>query len=103
MSADIAARLLNGVATGDASAFETLYTVTCAKMYGTVARIIRRRTPKSIELMADIYLDFWKRSGQFVSSGQTSLGWMSTIARRHAVAFARDPSEIGATGSEIIE
>ena len=56
--------LLTAVGKGNATAFESLYSATCAKLYGVVLRILRRH-----DLAADVveqaYLQIWRRAGEF--------------------------------------
>lgn len=76
--------LLNDISRGDKAAFEQLYRATCAKLYGIVLRIVRRRELAD-ELLQDVYLRVWKHAGQFDALRSSPITWMATIARNCAL------------------
>jgi RNA polymerase sigma-70 factor, ECF subfamily len=83
-------RLIASVAQRDVAAFEELYKGTCAKLYGVVLRILRRR-----DLAADIieqaYLEIWETAARYDPEQASPLAWMVAIARRRAIDLARTP------------
>jgi RNA polymerase sigma-70 factor, ECF subfamily len=86
--------LLAAVTKGDGAAFERLYAVTCAKLYGVVMRIVRRHD-LAADVMEEAYLQIWKSAGDFNPANSTPLAWMVAIARRLAIDVSRRPSSDG--------
>jgi len=86
--------LLTAVGKRNATAFESLYSATCAKLYGVVLRILRRH-----DLAADVveqaYLQIWRRAGEFNPAQITPLAWMVAIARGLAIDGSRRPRTDG--------
>src|SRR5918992_3845072 len=80
--------LLAAVSKGDADAFERLYAVSCAKLYGVVLRIVRRHD-LAADVMEESYLELWRRAGEFDPAQATPLAWMVGIARGRAIDVAR--------------
>jgi RNA polymerase sigma-70 factor (ECF subfamily) len=95
--------LLAAVSKGDASAFERLYAVTGAKLYGVVLRILRR-PELAADVMEDAYLHIWKRAGEYDPTQQSPVAWMVAIARSKAIDLARQPREdAGGAEAEIVD
>jgi RNA polymerase sigma-70 factor (ECF subfamily) len=82
--------LLAAVAKGDALAFERLYAITCAKLYGVVLRILRRHD-LAAEVLEDAYLQIWRGASEFDRAQAAPLAWMVAVARRLAIDAARRP------------
>jgi RNA polymerase sigma-70 factor, ECF subfamily len=85
--------LLAAVAKGDTIAFERLYQATCAKLYGTVIRILRRADLAN-EVLQEVYLKVWNSAARFDPAAASPINWMVAIARNHAIDFARKEAEI---------
>ena len=83
--------LLAAVARGDASAFERLYSTTCAKIYGVVLRILRRHE-LAADAMEETYGQVWRTAGEFDPALSSPVAWMVAIARRRAIDLARNPN-----------
>jgi RNA polymerase sigma-70 factor (ECF subfamily) len=95
--------LLAAVSKGDASAFERLYTATCAKVYGVVLRILRRHD-LAANVMEEAYLEVWKRAGEYNPSQSTPIAWIVGIARTRAIDVARQPRPAAAdAGAEVVD
>jgi len=95
--------LLAAVAKGDPAAFERLYGVTCAKLYGVVLRILRRQD-LAADVMEEAYLQIWHSAGEFNPANSTPLAWMVAIARRLAIDLSRGPQPAATDGEpEIVD
>ncbi|MCH9809470.1 MAG: sigma-70 family RNA polymerase sigma factor [Alphaproteobacteria bacterium] len=75
-------------ATGDRAAFSRLYDATSAKLYGVIIRIVRDRA-RSDDLLQEVYLRIWQRSGSFNPDRASPITWMATIARNAAIDEVR--------------
>jgi RNA polymerase sigma-70 factor, ECF subfamily len=82
--------LLAAVARGEAAAFERLYAATCAKIYGVVLRILRRRD-LAADVMEETYLQIWSSGAEYDPALSNPIAWMVAIARRKAIDLARNP------------
>ena len=85
--------LLAAVAKGDRAAFERLYQATCAKLYGTAIRILRRADLAN-EVLQEAYLEVWNSAARFDPAAASPINWMVAIARDHAIDLARREAEI---------
>ncbi len=76
--------LLARVASKDAAAFEQVYDVTCAKLYGIILRILRRRDLAD-EVLQEVFVKIWERAADFDPARSSPITWMATIARNRAL------------------
>ena len=84
--------LIASVAKGDEAAFESLYEVTRAKLFGVVLRILRRRDLAE-EVVQEAYVKIWNSAAQFNPSMGSPVTWMVAIARNRAIDVARKRGE----------
>lgn len=82
------AQALTQCAAGDETAFEKVYDMTSAKLYGLACRVLKDRA-QAEEVCQEVYLEIWRRSADFDPSRGSALGWMLTIAHRRAVDRVR--------------
>lgn len=83
--------LLLASAEGDESSFSELYRRTSAKLFGVVLRICVDRGVAE-DVLVDVYLTIWHRSGAFDAGRASPITWMATIARNRAIdAMRRQP------------
>ena len=82
--ADDLTRLLSRVALRDTAAFAALYKETSAKLYGVVARILKRGDVAA-DVLQETYVRVWEKAGEFDSNKGSPLAWMATIARNRAL------------------
>lgn len=75
-------------AKSDRAAFSKLYDASAAKLYGVIVRIVRDR-PRSDDLLQEVYLKIWQRSGTFNPDRASPITWMATIARNAAIDEVR--------------
>lgn len=79
--------LLRRTATGDRTAFATLYRSTSAKLYGLVSRILP--SGEASEALQEAYVKIWERAADFDANKGSPLAWMATVARNKALDVAR--------------
>ncbi|MFZ1412492.1 MAG: ECF RNA polymerase sigma factor SigK [Micropruina sp.] len=82
------ASALTQCASGDETAFEKVYDMTSAKLYGLTCRVLRDRA-QAEEVCQEVYLEIWRRSADFDPARGSALAWMLTIAHRRAVDRVR--------------
>lgn len=76
--------LISRTAMRDRPAFSQLYQHTSAKLFGICLRILKDR-PDAEEALQEIYVKIWRNSDRFATGGASALGWVSAIARNHAI------------------
>jgi RNA polymerase sigma-70 factor (ECF subfamily) len=86
------ANLLAAIGNGDQAAFERLYVLTRAKLYGIVLRILRRGDLAE-EVLQDTYLKVWRNAREFDPQRASPITWMVAIARNRAIDLVRRKSE----------
>jgi RNA polymerase sigma-70 factor (ECF subfamily) len=80
--------LLVRVARQDRVAFAEVYRATSAKLYGIILRICRRRELAD-EMLQEVYIKVWERSGDFDPARASPITWLATIARNRALDEVR--------------
>jgi RNA polymerase sigma-70 factor (ECF subfamily) len=80
--------LMRRVAAHDTKAFAELYRRTQSKLYGVVARILRRGD-QSGEALQEAYVRIWEKAAEFDPAKGSPLAWMATIARNRAIDEVR--------------
>jgi RNA polymerase sigma-70 factor (ECF subfamily) len=81
-------RLLAACALNDRKAFSHLYSITSAKLYGVVLRILNREDWAQ-DCLQDAYIKVWNNAGNYRSHLAAPLTWMSAIARNQALDLLR--------------
>jgi RNA polymerase sigma-70 factor, ECF subfamily len=89
------AGLLARVALRDRAAFTRLYSLTSAKLFGVVLRILRDRA-EAEEALQEVYVRVWLRAGQYAAGRARPMTWLITIARNHAIDLVRMRAAQGA-------
>jgi RNA polymerase sigma-70 factor (ECF subfamily) len=79
----------------DRSAFQRLYRLTSAKLFGICLRICGEREAAE-DVLQEVYLLVWKRAGAFEPGRASPITWLATIARNRAIDWrrARGPREL---------
>ncbi|MES9944493.1 sigma-70 family RNA polymerase sigma factor [Candidatus Thiodiazotropha sp. CDECU1] len=80
--------LLAACALNDRKAFSRLYSITSAKLYGVVLRILNREDLAQ-DCLQDAYIKVWNNAGNYRSHLAAPLTWMSAIARNQALDLLR--------------
>ena len=73
---------------GDRAAFETLYKLTSAKLFGVCLRIFPER-PDAEEALQDAYLTIWNRAATFESGRASPVSWLVAVTRNRAIDRVR--------------
>jgi RNA polymerase sigma-70 factor (ECF subfamily) len=80
--------LVERVAVGYEPAFNSLYTATCDRVYGTVQHIVQNASLSS-EVTQDVFVELWRYASRYDSSMGSVMTWTLTIARRRAIDRVR--------------
>ena len=80
--------LLARVALGDRAAFQSLYELSSAHLFGAALRILHTR-PLAEEAVQDAYVQIWQRAGSYRSDKAQANTWMSAILRYRALDLLR--------------
>lgn len=73
---------------GDRGAFETLYKLTSAKLFGVCLRIFPER-PDAEEALQDAYLTIWNKAATFESGRASPVSWLVAVTRNRAIDRVR--------------
>lgn len=78
------------VATGaeDRAAFQAVYRMTSAKLFGICLRICGDRQAAE-DVLHEVYILIWKRAGAFEPGRASPISWLATIARNRAIDWRR--------------
>lgn len=83
----ISAALIKRVASGDESAFATLYDTTCGLIYGLLLRILgNSETAKQI--LVAVYKEVWEQAATY-DEREKPMTWLITMAHSNAIARLR--------------
>lgn len=80
--------LLVEVAHGEERSFTELYRCTSARIFGLVHRIVRDRA-MSEEVTQEVFLQVWRKAGEYRPALGSPLTWLLTLAHRRAVDRVR--------------
>jgi RNA polymerase sigma factor (sigma-70 family) len=92
------AALMAGVTAADRRAFDELYRVTSATLFGTVLRICRDRSLGE-EVLQEVYISVWRQASRFDAAQGRVLPWLTAIARHRAIDALRHKASQPATVS----
>jgi RNA polymerase sigma-70 factor (ECF subfamily) len=76
--------LLSAIARGDSSALGRLYDRYSAILFGLVSRILGDRS-EAEDVLQEVFLQVWKKAGDFDERRGRALQWMATVARNRAL------------------
>ena len=79
---------LIGTGEQDRPAFQQLYRLTSAKLFGVCLRICGDRQAAE-DVLHEVYLTIWKRAGAFEPGRASPISWLATIARNRAIDWVR--------------
>lgn len=79
---------LLAVAGGDRAAFETLYRLTSAKLFGVCLRISGKRSDAE-DVLQETYTAVWHKAGLYDAERASPITWLVMIARNKAIDRAR--------------
>lgn len=92
------AELLSQSALKNQNAFNNLYKLTAAKLYGVALRILRRQDWAE-EVLQECYVNIWNHAGDYALAKSAPLTWMTSIVRNRCLDWLRRP-HTEATGEE---
>ncbi|MEO5494521.1 MAG: sigma-70 family RNA polymerase sigma factor [Sphingomonas sp.] len=72
----------------DRAAFQDIYRLTSAKLFGICLRICGERTGAE-DVLHEVYLTIWKRAGAFEPGRASPISWLATIARNRSIDWVR--------------
>lgn len=72
----------------DREAFQDVYRLTSAKLFGICLRICGDRAGAE-DVLHEVYLTIWKRAGAFEPGRASPISWLATIARNRAIDWVR--------------
>lgn len=87
-AADELAAVLSRIATGDQSAFASLYDATASKVFGIVISVLRDRS-QAEEVTQEVYVEAWRAAPRYDPALGSPSAWLNTIAHRKAVDRVR--------------
>jgi RNA polymerase sigma factor (sigma-70 family) len=79
---------LVATANEDRRAFQRLYQLTSAKLFGICLRICGERQAAE-DVLQDVYLIIWRRAGGYEPGRASPISWLATIARNRAIDWRR--------------
>eukprot|EP01037_Dinobryon_pediforme_P028702 gene28702-32074_t len=80
--------LIARVAAGDRAAFQELYQLTSAKLYGIAVRILRDEE-QSRDVLQESYVKIWQKAADYNATVASPITWMATIVRNRALDDVR--------------
>ena len=82
------AGLLAACARQDRDAFQRLYAQTAPQLLACLIRILRQRALAE-DALQDVFVQVWKRAGQYEAGRGSAWGWLIAIARYRAIDLKR--------------
>lgn len=80
--------LIDRSASADAGAFGCLYDEVASRVFALILRVINDRALAE-EILQDVFLEIWTKSGSFDPVRGAAMSWILTIAHRRAVDGVR--------------
>lgn len=87
--------LLEKVAGGDQAAFEQLFLLHQAQVYGEVVAVLRDQT-QAQEVTQEVFLQVWQQASRFDATLSSTATWIKRLARSRAVDRVRTCESAGA-------
>lgn len=95
------AGLLAACARQDRQAFQRLYQLTSPQLLACLVRMLRNRALAE-DALQDVFVQVWRRAGQFDSGRGSSWAWLIAIARYRAIDLQRRERRLAAGGADDI-
>lgn len=89
------------VADGNRSAVKTVYDLTSAKLLGVILRIVRDREAAE-DVLQDVFVKIWHRSGRFDPARASPIAWLCAIARNTAIDAIRKTGRRGEVSDDAL-
>lgn len=84
MTAQEITKLIVRTSMGDRGAFDLLYRLTSAKLFGVCLRILGDRA-EAEEALQEVFVKIWTKADRFAVSDLSPISWLAAIARNHAI------------------
>ena len=84
---------------GDSAALQTVYRLTCAKLFGVCLRILGNQA-EAEDVLQEIYLTVWRKAGDFDAARASPMTWLIAIARNRAIARLRPGTRVAIEHTE---
>lgn len=84
MQGDDLGALIIKVSMKDRASFDLLYHKASPKLFAICIRILGERS-EAEDALQEIFVRIWQRAGTYSADGRSPSGWLSTIARNHAI------------------
>lgn len=81
---DDVTKLIVRVSLRDRAAFDRLYALTSAKLFGACVRVLRDRA-EAEDAVQEVYVKIWTKADRFAVSDLSPMSWLIAIARNHAI------------------
>jgi RNA polymerase sigma factor (sigma-70 family) len=72
------------IPSGDRAALQTVYRLTCAKLFGVCLRILSERS-EAEDVLQEVYMTVWRRAADFDPAQASPMTWLIAIARNRAI------------------
>ncbi|GAB3259244.1 sigma-70 family RNA polymerase sigma factor [Arthrobacter pigmenti] len=92
------AALLAATARADRRAFTDFYDRTSRRVYGLICDMTAGTDHRN-DVMQHVYVLAWQHAGRYDPATEDPMVWILTLARRHAVDYARPEPAVTPTGS----
>ncbi|MEO3415276.1 sigma-70 family RNA polymerase sigma factor [Roseovarius sp. CAU 1744] len=76
--------LIGKVSLGDRRAFDQLYNLTNAKLFGVCLRVLNNRASAE-DVLQETYMKVWRYAERYARGGTSPMTWLITIARNTAI------------------
>lgn len=76
--------LIAKISTGDEAAMASLYDTTVNRVYGMAMKIVMR-PELAEEVVGDVYLQVWRKAGNYNAERAAPIGWLLMICRSRAL------------------
>ena len=88
--------LMNGIAAGDAAAFQELYDRHAAQVFALCRRILKHG-PEAEDVLGEIFWEVWERADRYSAARGTPAAYLATLARSRAIDRLRRRRREGVT------
>ena len=90
------------VGKGDSQAFAELYEQSSSLLFTLALRILNNRD-EAAELLQDVYIEVWRKAGNFDQNRGSPMAWLITLTRSRAIDRVRASTSRGRTLTDSLE
>lgn len=84
--------LMARVALRDRAAFDRIYLLTSAKLFGVCLRVLKDRA-EAAEALQEVFVKIWLKADKCAATGQSPMSWLIAVARHQAIDRLRTRRE----------